>query len=102
MRKTLEMFINHRGAWSVDMPTFAMLKNAMGPVTPGHIHANGIHPAADSAAVLKLRPYVTVTLPDDTPVDMFGRLDAEGIRRMYRTHPRFGHPDWKPPREVKP
>lgn len=101
MRKTLPLAHNDRFGWHVDMPTYAMVAGTFGPAVANVIHPHGIPHGTVPAEVLKHAPYVTVELPEDTPLDLFGNVDAAAMRHRYRGHPRFGSDTWHPPKEVK-
>lgn len=83
------------------MPTYRMVAGTYGPVTPGKISDNGVLPGATEAEIAALQPYVTVELPDDTPLDLMGHIDAAAMRRRYSAHSRFGSDSWAPPGEFK-
>ncbi len=86
------------GAWGVDLPTYTMVPGSWRPVTPKLIHADGIFPNAEPAAVLAKHPTVEIEIPDNTPLDDDGQIHADKIRKMYAEHPRFGSRKWTPPK----
>lgn len=97
MLKKLPLIYDERGRWRVDMPCYAMMAGSVGPVTQGLIDGNGVVHGAAPDAVLALHPFVTVALPEDTPIKADGSFDASALRKMYAEHPRFGTQGWTPP-----
>jgi len=75
-----------------------MIPDTWRPITPKLIHANGIFPNAEPAAVLAKHPTVDLEIPDNTPLDDTGQIDQEKIRKMYAEHPRYGKRNWQPPK----
>lgn len=101
MRKRMVLAHNERLGWHVDMPTYSMVAGAFSPVVPGVIHANGIDHPNPAQVIRDHAPSVEVELPDDTPMDLLGNVDAQVLRHRYRDHPHFGADTWQPPTELK-
>ncbi len=98
MRKSAPITQLPDGTWGVDLPTYHMIRGTWKPVTPKLIHADGIYPNAEPAAVLAKHPTVEIEIPDDTPLDDDGNIHHEKLRKRYAGHPRFGSHKWTPPK----
>ncbi len=98
MRKRAPITTLINGAWGVDLPSYTMIPGSWRPVTPKLIYDDGIYPNAEPAAVLAQHPTVEIEIPDNTPLDDDGQIDADKIRKMYAEHPRFSSRKWTPPK----
>lgn len=101
MLKTFRLSVHSSGAWRVDMPTYRMMPGTFGPAVAGIIDRDGILQGVPPDEAMKHAPYVTVELPDDTPLDLLGHVDAAAMRQRYGKHTHFGADSWAPPSEVK-
>lgn len=84
--------------WHVDVPTYFMIACTHLPIEPGMIHRDGVYPNADPADVLKLKPTVIVSLPDDECIGDDGQLCHMKMAEKYRGNPRFDSADYVPPK----
>jgi hypothetical protein len=86
------------GAWTVDLPTFAMIPGTFLPIIKDKIDANGILLAFTEEDQARYHPTVEVEIPDHWPKNDTGELDHKKLRAMYTEHPRFGSKGWTPPK----
>jgi len=79
---------NGRG-YFVDLPTYVMLPGTHQPIG-ALIHADGVFPTANPAAVMALQPSVMVAVPDADTHPLTGKPSMALIRSRYSNHTRFG------------
>lgn len=82
----------------VDLPSYSMIAGTHAPVIVGLCHDDGVLPDADPSEVIAQGISVLVDIPDYTPLTKTGQINTKQLRQIYTGHPRFDHPDYRPPK----
>lgn len=95
--------VNGAPEYFVNLPAYSMVNGSFDPVVIGLIHADGIDPKADPAAIMALNPTVLCEVPASDLHPLTGKPSATIIGLRYREHAVFGDAKtYVPPVDLDP
>lgn len=97
MLKRVPLSWDVQRGYHVNVPTYFMIACTHLPIKPGMIHRDGVYPNADPADVMRLKPTVIVSMPEDECVGEDGQLCHTKMAEKYRGNMRFDSADYEPP-----
>lgn len=97
MLKRVDLTWNLQRGWHVNLPTYFMIACTHLPIEKGMVHRDGVYPDADPVDVLKLRPTVIVSMPEDECIGEDGQICRLKIAQKYAGNDLYDNADYAPP-----